>query len=218
MERSSERIGSGLALLHRVDSRILFLFIFSATSFWRDVGSNLQRLLVPALFYLGKARAPTSIATVGDVVRMIEKTNWLRKLHGHKYNVYECCFLSIDDEPRNAGLITCLTVFSLIAQVLLLIILICYHWSDITNVKKRKGDWGTIIVVVITTVVFTKLVLVQGENAFDFNAVFGKSRGFLKKEELKTWINKLKNELLWINIIVNLGLGAIIVIFNIFFS
>lgn len=144
-----------------------------------------DRLLVPALFYLGKARAPTSIATVGDVVRMIEKTNWLRKLHGHKYNVYECCFLSIDDEPRNAGLITCLTVFSLIAQVLLLIILICYNWSDITNVKKRKGDWGTIIVVVITTVVFTKLVLVQGENAFDFNAVFGKSRRFLKKRSSK---------------------------------
>jgi hypothetical protein len=185
-------------------------------------GIDDDRLLVPALFYLGSERGKSrrrgvnselTSLTRGDVAHMLELSLLLRKLRGHNYNIFECCFLAIADLDKEAKLL-CMAAFSLIAQILLLIILMHYNMRDITNVT-LSNDWGTIVVVVITTFFFAKLAHAQWREASDFNAVFWKAgfpKRYIDKVEKRT-----RKALLWINIFINGVLGAVVVLFNIFF-
>jgi hypothetical protein len=142
-----------------------------------------------------------------SAVQMIELNLSLRKLRGHNYNIYEYSFLSISESGIDVVLL-CVAAFSLIAQISLLIILIYHNWGNITRVASWRGDCSTIIVVVITTLIFASLAYAQCRDAFDFNTVFRKA------VESKMLLRML---LLGINIFVNGGLGVVIVVFNFFF-
>jgi hypothetical protein len=96
-----------------------------------------------------------------------------------------------------------------------------YNIRDIKNGDaKWSADWGTILVVIVTTAFFFKLVYKQWGNASDFNTVFWKA-GFLSDimNSAKMQIKRaqLKKALLVINNFVNGVLGIVIVLFNIFF-
>eukprot|EP00985_Skeletonema_marinoi_P031703 scaffold37771_cov169-Skeletonema_marinoi.AAC.13 len=150
-----------------------------------------------------------------SVGRMLELALLLRTLRGHNYNIFEYCFLASRYLDVEAKLLF-MAAFSLIAQILLLIILMYYNMRDITNVTLSK-DWGTIVVVVITTVFFAKLAYAQWKHSYDFNALFWywkagypRSRRFINKQVRK-------KALLVINFFVNGVLGAAVVLFNIFF-
>jgi len=145
--------------------------------------------------------------TQRNATRMIELALLLKKIRGHNYNIYECCFLAIGGLDRIKGLLF-MAAFSMIAQILLLVILMYFNLSNITNGDASwSKDWCTIVVVIITTFFFAKLVHVQWRGASDFKTVFSKA-GFP---------SRIKLPLLWINILVNGALGAAVVVFNIFF-
>jgi len=242
---------------------------------WREMKHLVDdddKLLLPVLFYLGDREGRltgrhTDFSLARDrVLRLIELTPLLRKLQKNTYNIYEYCFLAIGDPARETNLLVG-TAFCLIAQILLLAILLDYNKSDITNRESWSTDCYTIIVVVITTLFFIKLVYAHGREASDFNTVFLKAgfsstapntivnkvkkqlystllaiigRGlsmlfvpfiilFLLISKVSTRVHEcyrgkkivlekeLRKALLAINILVNWGLGIVIVLFNIFF-
>ncbi|KAK1733937.1 hypothetical protein QTG54_015464 [Skeletonema marinoi] len=180
----------------------------------QNLGVDDDRLLVPALFHLGIGMEEednyASLDRAG-AVRMLELTNLLRRLRGHKYNVYECCFLAIGDLDKEVNLL-CGAGFCMIAQILLLFILMYINMSDITNLTSWRKDGFTITVVFITTVFFIKLVLKQWSDACDFNAVFWKAGSGVNN--VKRGLRKL---LLGINVLINGALGIVVALFNIFF-
>jgi hypothetical protein len=188
----------------------------------KNLGNDDDRLLVPALFYLGSERGQRmrrendASLTPGNIWRMIGLNISHRKLRGHSYNVYECCFLAIGvregaDHGQEADellfMAVCMTVFSLIAQSLLAIILLYYNWSDITNKASWSKEGGTILVMLVTTAFFPKLVYEHWTNASNFNDVF----------ENKKVSSRFMSPMLFINLFVNVLLGMFIVTFNIFF-
>jgi|SaaInl74LU_5_DNA_1037368.scaffolds.fasta_scaffold18890_1 hypothetical protein len=205
----------------------------------KNLGDDDDRLLVPALIYLGskrgerarkermealRLREPVQYRmlqqldenfTQRSVGRMLELALLLRTLRGHNYNIFEYCFLASRYLDIEAKLLL-MAAFSLIAQILLLIILMYYNMRDITNVTLSK-DWGTIVVVVITTVFFAKLAYAQWKDSYDFNALFWHWKAGYQRS--RTFINKQvsKKALLVINFFVNGVLGAAVVLFNIFF-
>mmetsp|Transcript_2384 Transcript_2384/g.3527 ORF Transcript_2384/g.3527 Transcript_2384/m.3527 type:complete len:412 (-) Transcript_2384:37-1272(-) len=187
----------------------------------QNLCSDDARLLVPALFYLGSERGKEARATKyslslsrEQVVQLFDLALLLGKLQGHHYNTYECCFLAIGALDKETALCMCMATFSLIAQILLLFILVYYNMRDIVKVSSWRTDF-TIVVAIITSIFFAKLVHMQWRNASDFNAVFWKA-GFPNVFVDKVKV-QLRNALLGINILVNGGLGALIVVFNFFF-
>jgi hypothetical protein len=152
-----------------------------------------DKLLVPALFYLGSKR--------GERTR-IHRMEALSSFTSD----FEVSNFDIDAE------LLCAAAFSLIAQILLLFILMFYNMSAVTSVISWSKDGFTITIVIITTVFFAKLVYIQWRDAYNFNAIFWKV-GFPKTSESM----RLRKALLIFNLLVNGGLGIVIVLFNIFF-
>lgn len=221
--------------------------VLEAMKNFNIVDGDDDRLLVPALFDLGTDRwqkakderleklrsqdpieyelrtkifPKNSLTQRRDIVRMFELTLLLRKLQGHNYNIYACSFLAISEFDEDCCLVF-MASCSLIAQILLISILMYYNIRDIKNGDaKWSADWGTILVVIVTTAFFFKLVYKQWGNASDFNTVFWKA-GFLSDimNSAKMQIKRaqLKKALLVINNFVNGVLGIVIVLFNIFF-
>eukprot|EP00985_Skeletonema_marinoi_P014427 scaffold7309_cov153-Skeletonema_marinoi.AAC.5 len=179
------------------------------------LGDDDDKLLVPALFYLGREREESLNQ---EVVRMIEVTPLLMKLRGHNYNIFESCFLLLHGIGLyivDASWPLFWATFSLIAQVLLLVILMYYNISNTTNVITTNGL--TIVVIVITTLFFIKLAFPQWRDAYNFSALFWKA-GFseITGQFKFEWL--LRKEMLIINILVNGVLGVAVVAFNIYFQ
>ncbi|KAL7432970.1 hypothetical protein ACHAXM_003342 [Skeletonema potamos] len=240
-----------------------------------------HKVLLPVLFYLGDREGTltgrnTHFSLARDrVFRLIELTLLVSKPRINTYNIYECCFLAfrtaIGDPAKDKTKLLVETAFCLIVQIVLLAILLDYNKSAIINRVSWSTDSYTIIVVVITTLFFIKLVYAHGRKASDFNALFLKA-GFsssrapntigdkVKKQLHSTLLaiiaiigrglsmlfvpfiilflliskvservhecyrgkesvleKELRKALLGINILVNWGLGIVIVLFNIFF-
>lgn len=178
------------------------------------LGSEDDRFLVPALFNLTKGGCgkinpfyPNHQSMPKNVVRMIQVNALLQDLRDHNYNIYECGFL---DSGRQTLRATC--AFSIVVQLLLFVILAMHNLSGIMNsitegVDSLNHDATVVIVAIVTTVFFAKLAYAQCKSAFDFNNIFsivGDRSPYCKA-------------LLFVNIAINGGLGALITIFNFFF-
>jgi hypothetical protein len=181
-----------------------------------------DRLLVPALFHLGRdgrmRMRYSSTLKPRATVKMMEVTPLLMKLRGHSYNIFESCFLllhGIGLYIADASWPLFWATFSLIAQFLLLVILMYYNISNTTNVITTNGL--TIVVIVITTVFFIKLAFPQWRGAYNFSALFWKA-GFseITRQFKFEWL--LRKAMLIINILVNGVLGVAVVAFNIYFQ